>query len=76
MNDSIFFQAFIMSIVYLLFKFIEMRFITKDSLPPKVLVRESILVFLAFIIANFLLSQFGKVNTKRMVEVFTDNPSF
>jgi len=76
MSYSIALNGAIVSVIFFVLKFIEMLFITKESLPPKVLVRESILVFLAFIIANFLLSQFGKVNTKRMIEVFTDNPSF
>ena len=76
MSYSVALNGAIVSVIFFVLKFIEMRFITKESLPPKVLVRESILVFLAFIIANFLLSQFGNVNTKRMIEVFTDNPSF
>lgn len=76
MSYSLALNAAIVSVIFFVLKFIEMRFITKDNLPPKVLVRESVLVFLAFIMANFLLSQFGKVDAKKMVEVFTDNPSF
>lgn len=76
MSYSLALNAGIVSVLFFVLKFIEMRFITKESLPPKVLVRESVLVFLAFIMANFLLAQFGKVDTKKMVEVFTDNPSF
>ena len=52
MSYSIALNGAIVSVIFFVLKFIEMRFITKESLPPKVLVRESILVFLAFIIAN------------------------
>ena len=76
MNSTIFINAGMISVFFMIFKFIEMRFITKDNIPPKVLVRDASLVFISTIVAHYLLTQFGGVKTKGIVEVFTDNPSF
>ena len=46
MNNSIFIIALIVAIVFFLFKFLEMRFITKKNKPLKYLIRDSILVYL------------------------------
>lgn len=76
MNTSVLINAGLISFFFLIFKFAEMRFITKDNIPPKILVRDSSLVFIAAIAVHYLLLQFGNVKTKGIVEVFTDNPSF
>ena len=76
MNSSILINAGLISCFFLIFKFVEMRFITKDNIPPKILVRDASLVFISTIAAHYLLMQFGNVKTKGIVEVFTDNPSF
>ena len=77
MNDSIFFQAFIMSIVYLLFKFIEMRFILKKNKPLKELAREALIVYFSVLGGKFVLGQIMPL--KELIsapEVFTNDPSF
>jgi|TARA_B100001094_G_C17442188_1_gene444182 hypothetical protein len=76
MNTSLLINAGLISAFFLIFKFIEMRLITKDNIPPKVLVRDASLVFIGTIAAHYLLMQFGSAKTKGIVEVFTDNPSF
>lgn len=77
MNESIFFQAFIMSIVYLLFKFIEMRFILKKNKPLKELAREALIVYFSVICGKFVLTQI--IPLKELIsapEVFTNDPGF
>ena len=37
----------VVSVCYLLFKFIEMRFVLKENKPLKVLVRDTVLVYLS-----------------------------
>jgi len=77
MNESIFFQAFIMSIVYILFKFIEMRFILKKNKPLKELARESLIVYFSVIGGKFVLTQI--IPLKELIsapEVFTNDPGF
>ena len=77
MENSIFFQAFVMSIVYLVFKFIEMRFITKKNKPLKDLVRESILVYLCILAGNFVIEQIMPLkNSLSVPKVFTNEPEF
>ena len=77
MNESIFFQAFIMSIVYILFKFIEMRFILKKNKPLKELARESLIVYFSVLGGKFVLTQI--IPLKELIsapEVFTNDPGF
>lgn len=76
MNNSVLIQAGLVAILFLIIKFIEMRFITKSNIPPKELIRDGVLVFVAFTATHYLLKQFGSASHKKMVEVFTDMPAF
>lgn len=75
---SIFVIAGVISVVFLISKFIEMRFIEKESKPFKFLIRDALLVYFSVIIANFLLDQINPVTNggKKSTPVFTDNPGF
>ena len=53
-----------------------MRFITKKNVPPKILVRDALLVYMSVIITHYILTQLKQVKTKEFVEVFTDTPAF
>jgi|TARA_Y200000002_G_scaffold257505_1_gene213612 hypothetical protein len=65
------------SVCYLLFKFIEMRFVLKENKPLKFLVRDTVLVYLSVILGNFVISQIGEKNiTSKLPEVFTNDPGF
>ena len=81
--DNIFFIACIISLVFLVFKFIEMRFVDKESKPLKYLIRDTLLVYASVILGSFVLDQLRPVLNE--VEgitgggppaVFVDNPSF
>ena len=77
MENSNFFNAFIISIVYLLFKFIEMRFIIKKNKPLKELVREALLVYLSILAGHFIIEQIIPLKSALQVpKVFTDTPDF
>jgi hypothetical protein len=76
MNKTILLNGFIISFLFLIVKFIEMRFLTKKNIPPKILVRDAMLVYAAVIISHYIMSQLNKSTTKEFVEVFTDSPSF
>ena len=76
MNKNILFNGLVISFLFLIAKFIEMRFITKKNIPPKILVRDALLVYLSVIVAHYILSQLKQVKTKEFVEVFTDSPAF
>ena len=76
MNKSVLLNGFIISFLFLIAKFIEMRFITKENVPPKILVRDALLVYASVILAHYILSQLNNKQTKEFVEVFTDTLSF
>ena len=47
--------ALIIAIVFLVIKFIEMRFIDKESKPLKILIRDSLLVYFSVVFGNFVI---------------------
>lgn len=55
-----------MSTLYLLFRFIEMRFILKTQKPMKVLMRDSLIVYFSIVVGDFVLSQFLESTTGRV----------
>ena len=76
---SIFVTAAIISITFLVVKFLEMRYIEKESKPLKLLIRDTLLVYFSVIIANFVMNQINpimKAGGKTVTPVFTDNPTF
>jgi hypothetical protein len=80
--DNMFFIATIISIVFLFLKFIEMRFIEKESKPLKLLIRDTIVVFFSVISGFFILEQVkhimnnGNNLSTNNTPIFIDNPEF
>jgi len=75
--ENMFMVAGIISIIFLVIKFIEMRFVDKESKPLKLLIRDTIVVFFSVISGNFILEQLNPVMQKGgITPVFTDNPEF
>jgi len=80
--DNIYITAGMIAFVFFLGKFIEMRFIEKESKPLKVIVKDTLLVYVCTIIAFMLLEQLtpilqessGGGPTTQIA--FTDNPTF
>jgi heme/copper-type cytochrome/quinol oxidase subunit 4 len=78
---SIFLIAGVISITFLLVKFLEMRYIEKESKPLKFLIRDALVVYFSVIIANFIMEQLNTAmessgGGKKITPVFTDNPTF
>ena len=78
---NVFVIAGVISITFLLVKFLEMRYIEKESKPLKFLIRDSLVVYFSVIIANFVMEQLNTAiesssGGKKITPVFTDNPSF
>lgn len=79
--DNIFIIAFIIAIIFLIVKFMEMRIIEKESKPLKLLIRDALLVYFSVIVGYFILDQLKPVlqyggDTIINTPVFTDNPGF
>jgi len=79
--DNIFIIATVISIVFLISKFIEMRFIDNESKPLKLLIRDTLLVYFSVIVGYFIMEQLKPVletvgENISTPQVFTDNPEF
>ena len=74
--DNIFVVSSVISVVFLLLKFIEMRFIDKENKPLKFLIRDTLVVFVSVVSGNFILEQIQPLHVVSSPAVFTDNPGF
>jgi hypothetical protein len=79
MNNQVI-TSLIISLLYLIIKFIEMRFILKENKPLKQLFIDSLIVFVTCMISLILLDQFNLNeligNIKPIPNVFVNNPDF
>jgi len=86
--ENIFITAAVVSVIFCIAKFIEMRFLDKDKDSEKgtkglkLLVRDSLLVYVSVVCGHFILEQFTNVSQSiggssgKTTQVFTDNPEF
>lgn len=79
--DNIFLIAAIISFIFLIAKFIEMRFVDKESKPLKVLIRDALVVYFSVVSGHFILNQIKPLikdiaGGSKVTQVFTDNPGF
>jgi hypothetical protein len=79
--ENKFIIAGIVSIVFFLVKFCEMRFVDKESKPLKLLIRDSLVCYISAVIGMFLVDQMKPLlnsdgNGTSSPSVFTDNPTF
>jgi hypothetical protein len=74
--------AGIVSFAFFVVKFIEMRFVDKESKPLKFLIRDSLLVYFSVVVGLFVVEQLkpviqdGGEGVVTNPAVFTDNPGF
>jgi hypothetical protein len=78
--DNIFLVAGIISVIFFIAKFLEMRYVEKENIPLKLLVRDSLVVYVSVVSGNFILEQLTPVIRETVVPTtpiaFTDNPPF
>jgi hypothetical protein len=78
--ENTFIYATILSIVFFVIKFIEMRFINKETKPLKVLFMDSFIVFICSILSQFVFEQFNNakdiLNSAEPTGVFVGAPDF
>jgi hypothetical protein len=76
--ENIFIIAGIISIIYIISKFIEMRFVDKENKPLKLLIRDTVLVYFSVILGYFIIDQLKPIGISQKTNptVFTDNPEF
>ena len=79
--DNLVVLAVSAAIVYFFVKFIEMRFIKRESEPLKGLIKDSAFVAVATGLGGFIVEQMGNLTTETQSgggtpNVFTDDPGF
>jgi len=79
--DNIFIIAAVISVTFLIVKFMEMRFIEKENKPLKILIRDALVVYFSVVFGHFIIEQVnpmlkGGSIAHKPTPVFTDNPGF
>jgi hypothetical protein len=83
--DNLYVSAGIVACIFLLAKFIEIRFISKsngeespDAKPMKNALRDTAIVFISYILGHFIVTQFNEspVVLGSKPDVFTGSPGF
>jgi len=78
--DNIFLVAGVISVIYFIAKFLEMRYIDKEPKPLKFLIRDTLLVYVSVILGGFVIEQLKPVINETEIPAaplaFTDNPPF
>ena len=77
MANSPFMLSTAVSVIYLLIRFIEMRFITKETKPLKTLIRDALLVYVSSLSGFYILQNITPVVTSNVsTGAFTNEPDF
>jgi len=78
--DNIFLVAGIISVIFFIAKFLEMRYIEKEPKPLKILIRDTLVVYISVVSGNFIVDQLNPVISQHIIPespiAFTDNPPF
>lgn len=75
--ENIFIIAAFISLLFVIGKFIEMRFVDKENKPVKLLIRDALLVYISVVSGHYIFEQFKpmtEMNTE--MKAFTDTPGF
>ena len=75
--DNIYVIALTISVVYIISKIFEIRFILKENINLKQLTIDTILVYFSVILGIFIMEQFlSKTKNLTQAPVFIDSPKF
>ncbi len=75
--DNTYILGIAVSIVFLIFKFFEIRFILKEKVNFKKLLIDTFLIYISVVVGYFLIEQFSdKTKNITQAPVFIDNPKF
>jgi len=78
--DNIFLIAAFISFIFFVAKFFEMKYIDQEPKPLKLLIRDTLLVYISVILGNFITQQLSpvihEIEAPTTPQAFTDNPPF
>ena len=78
---NIFLVAAIVSVIFFVAKFLEMRYIDDEPKPLKILIRDTLLCYVSVVLGYFIIDQLNPIINETVSSVgsplvFTDNPPF
>jgi hypothetical protein len=78
---NIFLTAGFVAMIFFIIKFIEMRFIDKENKPLKLLIRDSLVVYVSVVAGDFVVGQLSPFMSDENIlssspTAFVDNPPF
>ena len=77
MGDSPFMLSTTSSVIYLLLRFIEMRFIVKETKPLKLLIRDALIVYLSTLSGFYILQNVSPITkSSTNTAAFINDPDF
>ncbi len=87
--ENLFLIAVVSTLLFLIIKFVEMKYLDQEMKPMKVIVRDAVIVFVSSIVASYgfvysnsSINDFLNVITENKTmnmdstQIFTDNPGF
>jgi hypothetical protein len=77
MENNYFITSLVISIIFIIYKFFEIRYINKKNKPVKELFRESLVVFISSLIGVYLVDTIN-TNINKIIQptAYTGNPDF
>ncbi len=76
MNNNIFISALLLSLVFAIAYYLEMKFLTKKPIKLKDIVKYSLIVYISYIVSSFLYTQIENKKISNVTQVFTEKPDF
>lgn len=77
MEQEYFVTASVIAVAFAILKFIEVRFIQKEELVMKNLIRDTVMVYISSVVGLFVLEQVGDTAGMKVgTSVFVGNPDF
>ena len=79
--DNIFLLAGVISVVFFIAKFVEMRFTENVPKPLKLMLRDTLVVYVCVVVGYYLLEQIKPFSQSggsvgQVTQIFMDNPEF
>ncbi len=77
MDNSVFVTALVVSVVFALLRFAEMKLVLKERKPPKLLIRDAALVYASVVLGHFAITHMAPLKSLKITpDVFTNAPDF
>ncbi|MBH45120.1 MAG: hypothetical protein CMC93_00710 [Flavobacteriaceae bacterium] len=77
MNNELFMQGFFIFIIYLIFEFLETKYISKKDFKLKKAIKQGLMAYISFVIAILIYKEIEPMKIMNPVpRVFTSEPGF